>query len=143
VSERDFTPPDPTFGPEVRPEVARECMQAWKDGRPWTRVRVLEGDPVGPDDRCEGSSGEFNTRCTGSVEAVQYMSAFAVPAFYCYEHALKQDEWDRILYDGPKPALEPLSASADESVAETVKRNRKKMREQEPEPEPQDEEIDL
>lgn len=96
--DRDFSVKNPEYAPEVPPEVARECLEAWRGGKPWTRIRVLEGDSVGPGATCEGSQGEFGKACSKKIEAVQYSSRFGDPLFFCEEHALKQNDWDNILY---------------------------------------------
>ena len=132
MSERDFSVQEPTFGPEIRPEVAQECLAAWRGGRPWTQIRVLEGYPVGPNDSCQGSQGEFHVKCSKPIEAVQFTSRFGDPLFFCYDHALKQNDWDAILYDGPKPVYETSSSDPNESVQDTVNRYRKKNKEAEP-----------
>lgn len=109
--ERDFTPPDPEYGPGVESETARECLEAWRSGKPWTKLRVLRGPSECPRGAsCEGSLGHFGASCPKKVEAVQYASSCGSALFYCEDHALEQADWDVVLYDSKPKEREPMSA---------------------------------
>ena len=140
MSERDFSVKEPVYEPDVHPEVARECLEAWRKGRPWTQIRVLEKGVDNPSGQsCGNSQGKFDKPCSKPVEAVQYTSAFGSPHFFCEEHALDQNEWDKNFYDGEVPVYdEDPDAVEGESVADQVKRKRKKDKL----PEPEQEEYD-
>ena len=78
----------------MHPEVARECEEAKARCCPWTEMRPLrEGvdDPSG-----HSCAGWHGAECGKPIAGVQYTSAFGDPAFYCEEHGILQDEWDRI-----------------------------------------------
>jgi hypothetical protein len=142
VSERDFTPKDPVYESDVHSEVARECMETWRQGKPWTRIQVLRKGVDNPNGQsCGNSQGHFNQPCADQIEAVQYTSAQAVPMFFCERHALEQNGVDNALYwSTPDPVTEENDGPTGETVADQVKRHRKKNKELEPESE---EEIDL
>lgn len=138
MSERDFSAKEPVYEPGVHPEVARECLETWRQGKPWTRIRVLEkgvDDPSGQS--CSNSQGKFHLPCSKKIEAVQYTSAMAIPMFLCEEHALEQNDWDNIFYWDPPVYTHEVDTGAveGETVADQVKRHRKKNEKLEPEPE--------
>ena len=133
MNDRDFSVRDPTYEPGVHSDIARECLEAWNNGRPWTRIRVLQKGTDNPSGHaCSNCQGHFNDPCSKEVEAVQYSSAGASPMFYCEEHALIQVEWDVSMYDGEKPAYEESGMNEGETVGDFVKRGKKNK---EPEPE--------
>ncbi len=137
--ERDFSAKEPEFGPEIPPGVARECLEAWRGGRPWTQIRVLERGTDNPSDQtCGGSQGEFGLPCSGPVEAVQYSSRFGDPLFSCEEHALKQNGWDITLYDTRPEADRPEMPAEDRKLVNKILGKGKKQKEPE-----QEEELDL
>lgn len=132
--ERDFSVSEPEFGPEMPPGVARECLEAWRQGKPWTRIRVLERGTDNPSDQpCSNSQGKFDQPCSKPVEAVQYTSAGAVPMFFCEEHALEQNDWDNILYWDPPPEPKHEMSEEDQILVQKMLNRGKRKREPEPE----------
>lgn len=88
----DYVPP--LKGGRCHPDVARECVEAAGRGLSWTELRPLREGVDDPSGRsCEGWQGR---PCAAPVVGVQHNSAFGDALFFCEEHGIMQDEWDRI-----------------------------------------------
>jgi hypothetical protein len=124
----------------VHPDIAAEVEKAWMDGKPFTQIRPLQ---EGVDDSegavCHGCLGKFHITCDKPVEGVQYVCRPEVwPMWYCEEHALEQNDWDKNLYTGTYKE-KPLPKGWQEEVdAMMFKIEKKKRRKQEKELEEQD-----
>jgi hypothetical protein len=79
---------------------------------------------------CNGCQGQHHLTCTGTLEAVQYTTAFGDPVFYCEDHALKQNDWDIVHYRSTWKAKK-LPAGWQEEVDKMVAGWEKKRRKKE------------
>ena len=124
----------PQLKATLHPDVKSECSVAYLGVRPWTTIRPLR---VGVDDwdgqLCEGSQGNHQLECKGTVEAVQYTSAFGDPAFYCEKHAIEQNDWDIIHYHSTWVAKKLPKGWQEEVDAMMIKLNKKNKKKSEPE----------
>ena len=136
MSERDFSVRDPEYPPSVHPDTARECLEAWRAGRPWTDIRVLEPRDSTDGQQCANSQGHFNEACSKKIEAVQYTTRFGDPLFFCEEHALKQVEWEHIFAGPGNPEDHSLSPEEQRDLDRILNKGKKKK-------EPEPEEFDL
>ena len=131
MSDLEAIVPLPSYGPEVPEDVAAECLKAWMADQPWTPIRVLRSpSECPPTAACEGSYGRFGTECPGKVAAVQYCSRYAVPQFYCEEHALLQNDWDIANYRSPPADRKHPGPEWQAEVDAVMKRLFKKKREE-------------
>ena len=121
----------PQLPTTLHADVTAECRLAYQGGRPWTPIRELRKGVDDPDgQRCVGSLGNHHLDCKNKVEGVQYTSAFGTAAFYCEEHALLQNDWDKNLYDSqPKPRK--LPEGWEEEISKMMFKIEKKKRKKE------------
>lgn len=127
VESEDPPRREPVYPQTLHSEVVGECREWWGKGRPWTKLRVLRGGVDSSEGAsCGGSQGEFGTTCPRKVEAVQYTTCFGDPLFYCEEHALKQADWDVLLYDSAPKERPPLTAEEEAFIKKLLTKKRRK-----------------
>jgi hypothetical protein len=121
----------PQLPATLHADVTAECRLAYQGGRPWTPIRELRkgvDDPSGH--KCNGSLGAHHIDCKKKLEGVQYTSAFGDPVYYCEEHALLQNDWDKNLYDSkPKPRV--MTPEWEAEIAKMMFKIEKKKRKKE------------
>lgn len=126
---------EPTYE-GVSADIAAECRAAWDSGRPWTPIRELQKGTDNSDGAsCAGTQGKFHLECKNKVEGVQYTSAHGTPQFYCEEHALAQNDWDKIFYDSKPREIKESQEVVEARAARIAKLLEKKKKKQKPEPE--------
>jgi hypothetical protein len=133
MSDLDPAVQAPELPAELHPDVAAECRTAWGKGRPWTPIRPLRkgaDDPQGAS--CGGSQGNHHLPCGKDIEGVQY-TIQGYPVFYCEQHALDQNQWDKIHYDS-KPVWRDKMSEEDVAYVQKLlaKIGRKKKKKEEP-----------
>ena len=122
----------------MHPDLAREIETAAKEHTPWTLIRPLQkgvDDPQGA--TCSGAQGNHHLTCNGTLEAVQYSSAFGDALFYCEKHALEQNDWDIVHYRSKfkeKKMLPGWQEEIDKMMAGFEKKRKKKEEPEEIDP---------
>lgn len=134
--ERDFTVQAPELPSDLHAEVRTECAQLWMDGKPWTVIREIRKGVDNPSGHsCYTAQGVTGT-CDKKLEGVQY-NVMGHPIFFCEEHALIQNDWDKIHYRSePKPTPE-LTEEQKRTIAKLLEpKKKKKQKEELPELDP-------
>lgn len=131
--ERDFTFVFPEVDASLHSEVRAEVEAARAKGRPWTLIReVRKGVDNLSGLSCEGSQGEFRKdgACPNKVEGIQY-NIYGIPLVFCEEHALKQNDWDKIFYDSKPKETPPLTKEQEESIRKLLEKPKKRKKKDE------------
>lgn len=132
MNEREIIITAPELPSDLHAEVRAEVADAWGKGRPWTQIRALRKGIDNPSVPCVGAQGEFlkDGECKNKVEGIQY-NIQGVQMCYCEEHALKQNEWDKVFYDSKGTPPRPKWTAADEEFVKKLREGKKRRKKNE------------
>lgn len=139
--ERDFQVAEPTYGSDVSPEAAAEALAAWREGKPYTRIRPLQkGERYSG--KCSLAVGKAHLTCDAQVEAVQFSSYSGQAFLYCEEHALEENDWENGVYYGAPPVAKELPPEWHEEVAQIMRKWEKERERKRRKENPEEEEVE-